>query len=242
MASKSETGHAKNVATFEELISFAKGLGVKYNPSKEFIKVVSLENLHVTAKAALTTHKISKTDFNNATNKRAEVVEPMRKLSTRIVAASAVFVSEATLDDVKGIHRKIQGIRAPKATPKPKEGEEPPSDKIISASQQSYDSLIDHFEKMVETVSKQPDYKPNEPELAVAGLRAKLAEMQAANSEAINAGTILINARINRDVILYNNFSGLIAAVANVKNYIKSAFGYNSPQHKQVTGLKFTKP
>jgi len=37
MASTSETGHAKNVANFEDLISFCTGYGTAYNPSKAAI-------------------------------------------------------------------------------------------------------------------------------------------------------------------------------------------------------------
>jgi hypothetical protein len=42
MPSHSETGHAKNVANFQDLISFCKGYGIIYNPSKEVLKVVKL--------------------------------------------------------------------------------------------------------------------------------------------------------------------------------------------------------
>ena len=35
MPSTSETGHAKNVANFEDLISFCNGYGATYNPSKD---------------------------------------------------------------------------------------------------------------------------------------------------------------------------------------------------------------
>jgi len=35
MASTSETGHSKNVATFEKLVSIITGFGAVYNPSKE---------------------------------------------------------------------------------------------------------------------------------------------------------------------------------------------------------------
>jgi len=38
----SETGHAKNVANFEDLISFATGYGATYNPSKNSLKIQQL--------------------------------------------------------------------------------------------------------------------------------------------------------------------------------------------------------
>ena len=42
MASTTETGHAKNVATFEDLISFCTGYGATYNPSKAALKLPAL--------------------------------------------------------------------------------------------------------------------------------------------------------------------------------------------------------
>ena len=39
MASTSETGHAKNVANFQNLIAFVKAYGETYNPSKEALKI-----------------------------------------------------------------------------------------------------------------------------------------------------------------------------------------------------------
>jgi len=35
----SETGHAKNVANLEDLISFCNGYGSSYNPSKVALKI-----------------------------------------------------------------------------------------------------------------------------------------------------------------------------------------------------------
>ncbi len=42
MPSTSETGHAKNVANFETLISFCTGYGTTYNPSRDALKVANL--------------------------------------------------------------------------------------------------------------------------------------------------------------------------------------------------------
>jgi hypothetical protein len=52
MATTSETGHAKNVANFDELISFVTAYGTTYNPSKASIKLTALQALSANAKAA----------------------------------------------------------------------------------------------------------------------------------------------------------------------------------------------
>ena len=45
MAGNSETGHAKNVANFDNLISIVKGYGEAYNPSRVALKLTSLQAL-----------------------------------------------------------------------------------------------------------------------------------------------------------------------------------------------------
>lgn len=53
MASTTETGHAINVANFEDLIAFATGYGSNYNPTQNRIKLPALNTLHTNAKNAL---------------------------------------------------------------------------------------------------------------------------------------------------------------------------------------------
>lgn len=49
-----ETGHAKNVANFEQLINYCIGYGTAFNPSKAAIKIPALQTLLANAKQSLT--------------------------------------------------------------------------------------------------------------------------------------------------------------------------------------------
>jgi hypothetical protein len=60
MPSTSETGHAKNVANFETLVSFCTGYGATYNPSRDALKVANLQTLLTAAKAAIADCKAKK--------------------------------------------------------------------------------------------------------------------------------------------------------------------------------------
>ncbi len=53
MPSTSETGHAKNVATFETLISFCTGYGATYAPSRNALKVANMQTQLTAAQAAI---------------------------------------------------------------------------------------------------------------------------------------------------------------------------------------------
>ena len=251
MASTSETGHAKNVANLEDLISFCTGYGTAYNPSKNNLKIPALQALQTSAKNALLTVKTTKTAFDNATNAREIAFVPFKKLSTRIFnALEATDATKQTIDDANAINRKIQGKRAdtskkatsvtsttPATTTTPAATEE----HHISVSQQSYDSLIDHFNKLVVLVSAEPLYIPNETDLKVTALNTTLTNLRTLNTAVISSATPYSNARISRDSTLYQDGSGLVDIALEVKKYVKSVFGATSPQYKQISGLEFKK-
>jgi hypothetical protein len=85
-------------------------------------------------------------------------------------------------------------------------------------------------------------YEPNETELQVATLTDYSTRLKGANTAVINAATPLSNARIARDEALYADETGLVALAALVKKYVKSVFGGDSPQYRQISGLQFTVP
>jgi hypothetical protein len=244
MASTTETGHAKNVATFEDLISFCTGYGATYNPSKAALKLPALATQNTGAIAALQAVKVAKTAFDNATNAREVAFTPLKPLATKIVnGLSATEATAQTVDDVKTTNNKIQGKRA-KAIEKPTAaalaaGAEPV--KTTSTSQQSFDKLIDHFAQMIATLTAEPKYLPNENELKVATLNTLLTDLRAKNTAVISATTALSNARITRDKALYAEITGILDVAQDTKQYVKSLFGASSPQFKQVSGLKFTR-
>jgi hypothetical protein len=93
---------------------------------------------------------------------------------------------------------------------------------------------------MIESVSQDANYKPNETELQVATLQTKLDGLKTANTDLINGFTNWSNARINRNTTLYNPLTGLVQTALEVKKYVKSVFGASSPQFKQVSGLEFS--
>ena len=242
-----ETGHAKNISNFEDLISFCIAYGTIYNPANSNITITALQAKHSAALADIQAVKNAKTALDNATNAREIVFAPCRVLATRVInALAAVSPSKLTIEDAKTINRKIQGKRSkaikkgkPADTPTPPDDSIIPEDNTISASQQSYDSLIDHFAKLIETLAAEPLYVPNETDLNVTGLNTLLSNMKTANTGVINAITVYSNARIVRDKSLYDASTGLVNTALDVKKYIKSIVGSASPEYKQVSKIKF---
>jgi len=237
MASTSETGHAKNVANFKDLIAVCTGLGAAYNPGKASIKPDALNSKFNAADESIKNLNRLSPVLTNAVNEREKLFAPLRQLAARINSAVASSDAPANaLADVKTFTRKLQGRRA---VPKK---DNPEGAGNISVSQLSYDSRLENLGKLTELLGSLPGYTPNEPELAVAGLRALLLDLEKANTDVMNSITPVANARAVRNTELYHLQTGLIKVAADVKAYIKSVFTMKSPQFKQVASLQFRKP
>lgn len=251
MANFSEVGHAKNVANFEDLINRCTGFGISYNPNLNAIKIANMNTLRANANTALANVVSTFTAYENAVNARQIIFDPLQKLGTRIInALIASGVSDQIVKDAKTINRKIQGKRAKpikevenmeiQAIPNPNE---PPVEipKNVSVSQLSFDSFVEHYSKLISLLSTIPAYNPNENELKVSGLNTLLTNMKSANTAAITATTNFINARINRNTLLYAKDTGIADVAKDCKAYVKSVYGHTSPQYKSVSSIKFTR-
>ena len=117
MASTSETGHAINVANFEELISYCIGYGGSYNPVKLALQIVAMQGLRTTAQGNIQNVNAFAVALINVINARQLAFEPLKALATRIVnALDATNATNELVKDAKTINRKIQGERKTKAT------------------------------------------------------------------------------------------------------------------------------
>jgi hypothetical protein len=246
MASTSETGHQKNVANFDDLISFATGYGTVFNPSKPSIKLTALQTLSTSAKAAISAVNAAEPAYKNAVAARESGFEPLSKLITRVNnALKATDTTDQIDESAKTLVRKIQGTRATaKKTEEEKKTLAAAGKEVveISSSQMSYDSRLDNFDKLIKLLTSVTLYAPNEADLKVTALTTLYNDLKTKNAAVIAATTPLSNARISRNDILYKDITGLCDIAADVKTYVKSVYGATSPQYKQVSGLKFTKP
>ena len=238
MASTSETGHAKNVANFQDLIEFVTGYGATYNPSNSEILLAELTTLHNDSKASVKTVKTTKAPFDDVDGQRKTLFKPLKPLSTKVLGALRGVNAPATvIADAETINRKIQGKRADNSDDEnPKD--ETPKDKI-SVSQQSYDMQIDHFDKLIELVTVEPKYIPNEIPLKVVTLNTYKTELETINTAVKNAYTPYSSAMIARNKRLYDPQTGLVERAQVVKNYVKSIFGASSPEYKLINKLRF---
>ncbi|MDP4202020.1 MAG: hypothetical protein Q8861_04950 [Bacteroidota bacterium] len=243
MTSTSETGHAKNVANFDQLIATVISFGTQYKPSRTELQIPALQALAASARASLNKVDTALPAYKNAVAAREVKFSPLSKLTTRLLnTVKSTTTTVAVDDNVKSLVYKIQGA---KATPKLTEEEktalaaEGKSTKEISASQMSYDSRLENLNKLLLQLGSIPEYRPNEPELQVATLRQLYNDMNTLNTTVVTAQTALDNARIARNEVLYKEINGLVDIAADAKTYVKAVFGASAPQFRQVSKIKF---
>ncbi len=140
--------------------------------------------------------------------------------------------------NIETIALKLQGKRATpitKTTPSP-------TAKTISTSQQSYDMKYDNMNKMAQLLATITSYTPNETDVKLPAINTLVASMKTQNKAVSTALQPVVTARNTRNTILYTDTTGLVDIAKEVKKYIKSVNGPKSPEFKQASKIKFTKP
>lgn len=241
MSTVYETGHAKNAANFQTLIAQVKGYGASYNPSRASVQLPNLITLGATADAAIANLNSLLPGYSNAVAEREEAFAPLSKLSTKIFnSLKATEAIQQVIDNAQTNHKKITGTRASvKLSEEEKQALLAQGKEVnqISASQQSYDSKLDNFDKQIKLLNSIPSYAPNEVELQVATLQTVYGNLQAKNAAVVTQSIPVRAARIVRNEVLYHPETGIVAVAQDVKNYAKSVFGASSANYKLISGI-----
>lgn len=242
MATTFETGHAKNVANFQNLIAFVKAYGATYNPSKNALKIPQLEALLSDAETKLSDVVDKNTAYNAKVNERLAAFSDLKSLSTRLVnALQTTDASDELIKDAKGFNRKMQGQRVSTNATIPTDPNAP-APNTISTSQQSYTQQLQHLIGLISVLQSEPSYTPNETDLQIATLQAKQSQLATKNNEVATAYVDVSNSRIARNNTLYTNAESIFEVASEVKKYIKAVFGATSQEFAQVKGIEFKKP
>jgi len=240
---KLETGHAKNMANFDELLTVVIGYGTIYKPSKSSILLPALQTLATNARNALAAVNIAAASYHTAVANREVAFSTLGKLCTRILnAIKATDTTEQIDDNAKSLVRKIQGTRAlqPAAIAAEKAStSETVVAKTNSSSQMGFDTRLDNFDKLIKLLIGITLYAPNEADIKTAALTTLYNDLKAKNTAVVTAAVALSNARIARNDIFYKTNIGLVDLTLDIKNYVRSLYGVGSPQLKQLTKLSF---
>lgn len=86
-------------------------------------------------------------------------------------------------------------------------------------------------------------FRPSKEVLSKPYWDATLAKLSAANKNSNDVYSSLKTARSLRNKALYTDITGLVDLVQlGIKKELKGAFGQESNEYRQVSGIKFTRP
>lgn len=237
-----ETGHARNVQRFQEMVTFIDSWGGTYAPSNAAISLVSMQGKLANSGAEITNVTNQLAQAKTAINDRENAFKGLRKLVTRCVNYyESTGADQNRIDDARALKRKIDGARAQTVEDDPATPEDE-SANSVSASQQSYTQLVQHFNALIELFGNDPLYNPAENDLKLLTLNTLLTAMTTANTNVINANVAVSNARAARDAEMYADGTGLVDIALLAKKYVLATFGTDSAEYGQIKGLPFSRP
>ena len=145
MTSTYETGHAKNVDNLGLLIANIASYGERYKPTNPALLLEALKKMEADGRAAVLAVNDAMPIYSRATIERDNAFAPLGQLVTRSLnSLRASSSSEQTDEAATAIVRKIRGNRTTSA-----KAAAATDTKVatVSTSQQSYDSVLDSYER-----------------------------------------------------------------------------------------------
>lgn len=207
-----------------------------------------MQNLNLTCtngQSANDTLDAAEVPLKNARAARVILFNGLDTLTSRSINALVVSgASEQTIKQARALARDVHGRRASailsdeEIAAAKAEGN---NSKQVTVHNASYNSRLTSLAKYILFIEAEPNYKPNEEDLKITGLKAKLDDMTAKNTAVITAETAYDAAIYNRNKINNIDNTGAADVGNNSKLYVKSVFGVNSPEYKLISDLIFIK-
>jgi hypothetical protein len=239
MTSTSETGHAKNIANFKELITVVKSFEAQYQPMADALKIPALEEQVGKVEAVLNRLKDAETMEKQAIATLQGEFKTLSTLSSQLMGLLISSGAKASsVEEARAVQKLISGTSSKKKKTTEGANADGQTKETRSTSRQSYDSRLDNFVKLTTILQNVPEYKPNEGDFQVSMLQKKAREMAQAieNNDAKEVARRQI--MHERNDLLYTPETGVVATAGKVKEYIKAVFGgVKSTQYKAVSKI-----
>ena len=236
MASQKETGHAINIAHFQDLISSISGFSSVYSPSNILIVLTNMQNQYTTVdsqeKALNTAIETAEGPVHSRQDKFAALNKTVSKVNNSYGSTNA---SKRDKSRVQKLTANIRGDNAKRI--RLSNGKLDP--KFISRSHLSFVNKLNNLDLLINFLELDPLYSPNESGMKIATLKALKTELTALNKNVSLLANDVVTKRIARNFGLYLLGTGLIDVALLSKKYIRSVFGSRSPEAKEVGRIAF---
>ena len=233
MASSTESGHAVNVANFDTLIQKCSVLP-SWSPSNTALLIPTLIVQHTDCKNSLDSFNTLVAAAKTPINQNHDLFEPLNKLTTRIVNFfDSTMASTQAKKDARGMANDIRGYNAKK----PK-GLAPDAE-WVSQSHQSMVQKANKFKELIDFLTADGNYTPNEVALQLPTLTTLWNQFNTslASLAAILAPIDQAEASMYR--LIYGSPSGMIDMAMLAKKYAKALMGAQAIEVKAIMGIKF---
>jgi hypothetical protein len=238
-----ESGHAKNVANFEQVTIILTALGSGYNPSQALILPVALQTKLEEAKAAMTAVDAAEADKRIKVNDIQAETDELDKYFVNTKRTVEVELNDpAFTAEIQSVINRSRpkgrdtGLQDDPSTPDKDE-----SRTAHSLSQASRDNQIAALADIIALLRTRSDYKPNDAEFTLAAIEAKYDSLNIKNNAAKASNAVLGNALDARDALLYDDETGVLKLVRLIKNQLAVKPGRESAAYQQIAALEFRK-
>jgi hypothetical protein len=236
----------QNVDNIDVLTERVNTFQPAYDPAETRLSIDNQKKIKTSGDEVLLGVAMAESACDNTTSARTAAFDALSNLVTRVINALRISdVEEQTIAQGEAIVRELRNKRASKVeTPvKTAEGDENKEPvKINKLRRGSFNTRIENFRKFIVFLSAIPAYNPKQTDLTIDALKVKLEALVLVNSAFTTAEAKAEAARLQRDIVLYREKTGLVAIALDSKLYVKSAYGATSPQYKSISGILFTRP
>ena len=178
---KNSKTNEQNVVNLENVITRVNTFGAKYNPSEKRLTIPELVRLKSDGEAVITRVNTAKDACNNAVTVRTSSFASLPGLLTRAMNALRISgVSDQTISQAAAMIRAIRSSKEPDVVP-PATAGEVVTKKRNKLHKSSMETRTDLFGKLISFLKSIPTYKPNEEDLTIEGLEARLQTLKLAN-------------------------------------------------------------
>jgi hypothetical protein len=233
--------NVKTAGTYEGFVKICSGFR-GYHPGSTNLQITALQELAARARQSLEAKDAARASWSRATNEREIAFADLKKLASAVLfALAASGASEPTMKDARLFLRLITGRRKNRASISSAQ-DSATVEKERPSQPGGYESMTNQFSQLVEMVSQEATYQPNEPHLTVGGLQEKLFRLRQENDHVKEARATYFHARVALHEVFYGEKNSIVAIARAVKKYLRSVYGLNSNEYSQVRKIQFERP
>lgn len=223
----------KNADAFGKLAGICAGLEGRYNPAHPNLLHSALVTQLAGARASMETVNHAERTLRRLRLVRQTSFSELARIASRLRVA---LLREPGMGDARIPLLKLSGSYRPPVAPKP-EGVAAEMAKTRAPRGTDAVSRIASLERVIAILRQYPSFVPPAPDLSADALTERLTEARALN-EAIAAAEIALGkARETRTQVFANPNNGLVQTSADVRRWIRSQFGLQSPEARSLRGL-----